>query len=81
MHALYDSSAHKKPTNVTVNSDLLKKAKALDINMSAALEQKLIELIKQKQAARWLVENQAAIAEYNRQVETNGAFADDLRSF
>ena len=81
MQALYDLSAVKKPTNVSVNSDLIKKAKALDINMSAALEQKLIELIRQKQAVAWLELNQAAIADYNRHVEEHGVFADELRSF
>lgn len=81
MQTSYDLSATKKPTNVTVNSDLLKQAKALDINLSAALEQTLIELVRQKQAAAWLAENRAAIHEYNRFVEENGTFADDLRSF
>jgi len=81
MHALYDSSSAKKPTNVSINSDLLKKAKALDINMSAALEQKLVELIKQKQAVAWLESNQEAIAGYNRHVEEHCVFSDDLRSF
>jgi len=81
MQTSYDLSASKKPTNVTVNSDLLKQAKALDINLSAALEQTLIELVRQKQAAAWLAENRAAIDDYNRFVEENGTFADDLRSF
>lgn len=81
MQALYNLSATKKPTNVTVNSDLLKQAKELDINLSAALEQKLVELVRQKQTAAWLAENQAAITEYNRYVEEHGTFADDLRSF
>ncbi len=81
MQFLYNLSATKKPTNVTVNSDLLKQAKAFDINLSAALEQKLVELVRQKQAAAWLAENQVAITEYNRYVEEQGTFADDLRSF
>ena len=81
MRTSHDLSAPKKPTNVTVNSDLLKQAKELDINLSAALEQKLVELVRQKQSAAWLAENQAAITEYNRYVEEHGTFADDLRSF
>jgi len=81
MHTIYNVSATKKPTNVSINSDLLKKAKSLDINLSAALEQKLVELVRQKQAAAWLAENQEAIAEYNRHVEEHGMFADEFRSF
>ncbi|MDP2901907.1 MAG: type II toxin-antitoxin system CcdA family antitoxin [Methylovulum sp.] len=81
MPAVYDLSAVKRPTNVSINSDLIKKSKALNINMSAALEQKLIELIRQKQATAWLESNQAAIANYNRHVEEQGVFAYELRSF
>jgi antitoxin CcdA len=81
MQPLYDLSAVKKPTNVSVNSDLINKAKALDINISAALEQKLIELIRQKQIADWLTVNKAAIVGYNQHVEQHGVFADELRSF
>lgn len=81
MHTVYDLSALKKPANVSINTDLLKKAKALDINLSAALEQKLVELIKQKQAADWLASNQTAIASYNQHVEESGVFSDGLRSF
>ncbi|GAB6141787.1 hypothetical protein JCM14076_25160 [Methylosoma difficile] len=81
MQPLYDLSALKKPTNVSINADLLKKAKALDINFSSALEQKLVDLIKEKQIAEWLSSNQAAIAHYNRHIEEKGLFADGLRSF
>jgi antitoxin CcdA len=81
MQPLYDLSAVKKPTNASVNSDLINKAKALNINISAALEQKLIELIRQKQTADWLTANKAAIVDYNQHVEQHGVFADELRSF
>ena len=81
MQTLYDTSAAKKPTNVSINTDLLKQAKALDINLSAALEQKLVEQIKLKRAANWLTDNQAAIANYNRHVDEYGVFSDDIRSF
>lgn len=81
MQPSYDVSATKKPTNVSVNSDLIKKAKMLDINLSAALEQKLIELIKQKQTAAWLQSNKAAIMNYNEHAEQHGVFANELRSF
>ena len=41
MPTTYDTSAPKKPTNLTVNSDLLRIAKALKINVSATLEHAL----------------------------------------
>ena len=45
MLASYDHNAPKKPTNLSINSDLLRKAKELDINLSAALEQALKDII------------------------------------
>lgn len=81
MLPLYDSQAPKKATNLSVNSDLLRKAKALDINLSAALEQALAQLLKQRQQEQWLKENRAAIAAYNHEVEAHGSFGDTLRSF
>ena len=41
MEPLFDLEAPKKATNLSVNSDLLKKSRALDINLSATLEQAL----------------------------------------
>lgn len=81
MLPIYDSHAPKKATNLSINSDLLNKAKALDINLSAALEQALAQLLKQRQQEQWLKENRTAIAAYNQDVEAHGAFGDALRSF
>ena len=81
MFALYDRNAPKKPTNLSINSDLLKKAKDLEINLSAALEQALTNQLKAKQAQQWLEQNKSAIAAYNKSVDENGAFSDGLRSF
>ena len=50
MTTLYDPQSPKKATNLSINSDLPKKAKELDINLSAAFEQSLIRLVTQRQA-------------------------------
>lgn len=81
MLPLYDNQAPKKATNLSINSDLLNKARALDINLSAALEQALAQLLKQRQQEQWLQDNQEAIAAYNQDVEKHGVFGDTLRSF
>ena len=41
MQQLYDTTAPKKATNLSLNSDLLIKSRALNINLSATLEQAL----------------------------------------
>lgn len=81
MEPLFDSQAPKKPTNLSVNSDLLEKCKAMKINLSATLEQALTDKLAQQQAETWATENKAAIRAYNDVVEENGCFGDEFRSF
>jgi antitoxin CcdA len=81
MQAIFNSSASKKAANLSINSDLLNQAKALQINLSATLEQALIEVIRDKQRHQWLQDNQQAILQYNQRVETEGCFSDGLRNF
>ena len=81
MHRLFDENAAKKPTNLSVNSDLLAKARALKINLSATLEQALESQLAQAEAAKWAEENKAAIQAYNDFVDENGCFGDEFRAF
>ena len=81
MLALYNSNAKKKATNLSINSDLLKKAKELKINISNSLEKTLIELIKEKEIKNWEVKNKTSINSYNKRVAQKGTFSDDVRSF
>jgi len=46
MQQIYDTNAPKKPINLSVNSDLLNKAKALKINLSATFEAALLNELK-----------------------------------
>jgi antitoxin CcdA len=78
---VYNTQAPKKPTNVTINSDLLEKARDLNINLSATLELALAEQLRTEQRAQWLRENADAIQAYNHFVETNGTFSDSVRKF
>lgn len=81
MNPAFDTQAPKKPTNVTINSDLLAKAKELKINLSATLETALAELVSARQRELWKRENKIAIEAYNQLVDEHGIFSDDLRSF
>lgn len=81
MNPIFDSHAPKKPTNVSINSDLLAKAKELKINLSATLETALSEMVSARQRELWKLENKAAIEAYNQLVEEQGTFSDDLRGF
>jgi antitoxin CcdA len=78
---LFDRKAPKKPTSLTINSDLLVKAKDLQINISAVLESALEEAVKQKKRNEWIEQNSESIIGYNKVIQTFGIFSDDLRSF
>jgi antitoxin CcdA len=79
--AFYDISAPKKPTNVSINRDLLQQAKEHRINLSQALELRLAELLREQRQQQWLQENQEAVEAYNRRIEANGLFSDGVRRF
>jgi len=81
MNQIYNTQAPKKPTNVSINSDLLAQAKELKINLSATLENALTDLVNAKQQELWKQKNKTAIEAYNQLVDENGVFGDDLRSF
>ncbi len=77
----YDTRAPKKPTNLSINSDLLSKARKMNINLSATLETALAERLRTHQKELWLRENRKAIQAYNGFVEKEGVFGDDIRAF
>ena len=81
MQPAYDLQAPKKAANLSINADLLNKAKEMDINLSATLEQALVEVIKKRLFDQWVAENRVAIEAYNEHVEKHGVFSDGLRTF
>ena len=76
-----DTQTAKRATNVSINSELLQKAKALNINLSATLESALGDLVKARERELWKQNNKAAIEAYNRLVEKSGTFSDGVRPF
>ncbi len=78
---IYNIDAVKKPTNLSLNSDLLKKAKGLHINLSKELELALIKAIKKKIKEQWLKDNNEAITQYNQSIAKRGLFSDEWRRF
>ena len=81
MAKLYDAAAPKKAANLSINSDLLRRTRELNINLSATLERALKEELAKCEAQRWVEENRAAIKSYNDFVERHGCFGDEFREF
>jgi antitoxin CcdA len=78
---VYDKAAPKRAVNVSVNSDLAAKAKALGINLSEALELRLAELVAAAERQQWLADNAAAIDAYNERVAEGTILSDFERPF
>ena len=62
MSSLYDDTARKKPTNLSINSDLLSKARSLNINLSAILEKALEYELRKAERENWRKKNKKAIS-------------------
>ena len=71
----------KRPTNLSVDPDLLKRAKALGINVSAVLDDSLRERIRQEEERRWLEDNKEAFEALNRETREHGVWSERLRRF
>jgi len=81
MSATYNENAIKKATNVTINSDLLQKAKSYKINISKNFEAYLTEVVRKREEEQWLEENRAAFDAVNERIEKEGLFSDEHRRF
>jgi len=71
----------RQPVNVSVSRELLADARAFDINLSATLEDALVERLRQLRRENWTSRNRDAIDAYNEEVATAGSFGDALRRF
>ena len=81
MNARLPAGTAKRPTNVSVNADLLEKAKGLGINLSQTLEDQLAILVRQAEAQAWLKQNARAIEAFNKRIEKDGIWSDGARGF
>jgi len=81
MQELYDTGAPKKATNLSINSDLLKKTRSINVNLSATLELALRAELAKSEAERWKKDNKKAIKAYNEFVEAHDCFGDEFRNF
>lgn len=63
MPQLYDRNAAKEPVNLSINGDLLSKARGLKIDLSSTLEQALDKRVSLVERDNWLKQNKQAIGE------------------
>lgn len=73
--------AARQAVNVSVSRALLADARALDINLSATLEDALVERVRQLRREQWISRNRTAMEAYNDDVAAAGSFGDAVRRF
>jgi antitoxin CcdA len=67
-----ESSSIRRATNISLDSELLREAKALEVNISRACERGLAQEVAAAREKRWLEENGAALDAANAFVKARG---------
>lgn len=71
----------KKAVNLSVDAELLARAREVDVNLSATFEEALRRHVHEEEQARWRSENAGAVEAYNDFVREHGVFGEGLRLF
>jgi antitoxin CcdA len=71
----------KKPTNLSLDPDLLAEARSLGIGLSQFVESKLVQEVKRRRLQSWRRAAREAMRDYNEFVQRHGIFGEDFRSF
>jgi len=71
-HTVSGGSSSRRPTNLTLPEALLRKARALNINLSQACERGLAAAVAEARRQRWLEENREAMDAWNEHVAEHG---------
>lgn len=75
----YDASAAKRPVNMSLNEDLVAKARQFTGNLSEQVERMLIDFVAQEQKKRLDEEGalKDAVRHWNEYDARHGSFADE----
>ncbi len=74
-------SAKKRAVNLTADAGLLAEAKSLGLNLSEVLETALRARVKVDREQRWRAENREAIKAHNDDIDENGLWLDEFRTW
>ncbi|HTP83026.1 MAG TPA: type II toxin-antitoxin system CcdA family antitoxin [Alphaproteobacteria bacterium] len=75
------SVTRRRPTNVSLNRELLDEARALNINISQAAERGLALQISEARAKTWRSENKKSTDAWNAYVDRHGLPLSRYRQF
>lgn len=80
MATLYDASAGKRPIGLSLNADLVAKARAEGLNLSSIAEDAVAAVLSRRARKRWDAEIAEACAAHERYLERYGSLAETLQS-
>jgi antitoxin CcdA len=75
------NNAPKKPTNLSLNSKVLEKARELGMNVSQTVDTLLAAEVRRCYWQKWNEENKDAVAEYNARIASEGLPLAKYRTF
>ena len=71
----------RRPTNLSIDAELLIVAKEMGVNISRSAEVGIQQAVKKKLRDLWLQENKEALMSTNAFIEENGLPLEKFRSF
>jgi antitoxin CcdA len=74
-------AGYKRAANLSIDAELLASAKEAGINLSATLEDRLREILREREREKWRAENREAIEAYNERVDREGVIRMGRRRF
>ena len=79
MRQVYDTRAAKRPVNLSLNVDLVAKARAEGLNLSSIAEDAVATALARRARERWDAEIVEACAAHDRYLERFGSLGELLR--
>ncbi|TGQ67613.1 post-segregation antitoxin CcdA [Mesorhizobium sp. M00.F.Ca.ET.186.01.1.1] len=74
-------NAIRQPANLSIDSNLMKEAKGLDVNVSRAAEAGIAEAVAAEKSRLWKLENRATMDAWNDYAEEHGIPLQEHRQF
>ncbi|BCG99393.1 post-segregation antitoxin CcdA [Mesorhizobium loti] len=74
-------NAIRQPANLSIDSNLMREAKGLDVNVSRAAEAGIAEAVAAEKARLWKLENRATMDAWNDYFEKHGIPLEEFRQF
>ncbi|AGB43821.1 post-segregation antitoxin (ccd killing mechanism protein) encoded by the F plasmid [Mesorhizobium australicum WSM2073] len=74
-------NAIRQPANLSIDSNLMREAKGLDVNVSRAAEAGIAEAVAAEKGRLWKLENRTTMDAWNDYIDKNGIPLEEYRQF